>query len=263
MEKIEHLRELLLSYGRVGIAFSGGVDSSFLLKSSLDLLGAGNVCILHAHSCLQCPEEQVMASSWLSRHGYSTDIEMLSISLDPLTWKEFVRNPKERCYLCKRRMYSFFLEQLELRNFQYLLDGTNIDDLKTGRPGLRAIHELDVQTPLVEAGLGKDEIRKLSKAVNLDTFDLPSSSCLATRIPHELTITSERLDCISRWERKLASFGFAGCRVKISPESEKILYLQVLQVDMDRFATSGIRHAVFRYFMNLGIERVFLDLEGR
>ncbi len=262
-EKPQQLSDILSGYGRVGIAFSGGADSSFLLKSALDVLGAGNVCILHAKSCLLTHQENDQAASWLLRHGYSADIVIHEIALDPLSWQEFVLNPKDRCYRCKRRMYSLFLEFLECRGITYLLDGTNIDDLKDRRPGLRAIHELDVQTPLVEAGLGKHEIRQQSKALLLDTYDLPTSSCLATRLPTGLEITRARLEKISRWEQKIADLGFGGCRVKISSESEKILYLQVMRVDLDRFLHSGIRDALVRYFKNQEIDKIFLDLEGR
>ncbi len=262
-EKLAQLQSILTDAGRVGIAFSGGVDSSFLLKAALDVLGAGNVCLLHGYSCLQKEEEQARARSWLDRHGCSSEIEQLFIDLQPLAWKEFVKNPRERCYLCKRRMYSRFLELLDQRGIPFLLDGTNIDDLKDRRPGLRAIHELGVQTPLVEAGLGKDEIRHLSREAGLDTFDLPSSSCLATRIPHGLEITRKRLQQVAAWEEKLDRLGFHGCRARIGDISEKSVFLQFVHQDLERIFSPGLRQSVFRYFKNQAIEKVFIDLEGR
>ena len=262
-EKVTKLHELLADYGRVAVAFSGGVDSSFLLKSALDVLGAGNVVIVHARSCLQKSHEQQHADTWLSRHGYSPDIEQLVIELQPLSWKEFVSNSEERCYLCKLRMYGIFLDELDKLNIHVLLDGTNIDDLKDRRPGLRAIHELGVHTPLVSCGLGKAEIRELSRELKLDTSEQPSSSCLATRIPQDLEITAQRLERIATWENGLAELGFDGCRVRMDGKSEKIVYFQIVQDDLEQFFNSAIRHAVVRFFKNLGIEQVYLDLEGR
>ena len=262
-EKVRKLQQILSDYGRVAVAFSGGVDSSFLLKSALDVLGAGNVIILHGRSCLQKRSEQERADSWLSRHGYSQDIEHLVIDLLPLGWKEFVRNPDDRCYLCKLRMYRIFLDELDKRDVHVLLDGTNTDDLKDSRPGLRAIHELGVQTPFVPCGLAKADIRELSRELKLDTSDQPSSSCLATRIPHGLEITVPRLESIAALENGLAELGFDGCRVRLDAKSEERVYLQVVQDDLDRLCTPAIRRAVFRFFKNRGVEQVYLDMEGR
>lgn len=262
-DKVEKLHRTLSDFGRVAIAFSGGVDSSFLLKSALDVLGAGNVVILHGRSCLQKKVEQERAETWLSRHGYSSDIDHLFIELQPLGWKEFISNPKERCYLCKHRLYRLFLDELDKRGIHVLLDGTNTDDLKDRRPGLRAIHELGVQTPLVSCGLGKADIRELSRELKLDTSDQPSSSCLATRIPHGLEITVQRLERIAAWEDGLAELGFDGCRVRMDVKSERIVYLQLIQADLDHFVNPAIRRAVFRFFKNTGVSQVYLDLEGR
>lgn len=262
-DKVEKLHGVLSDFGRVAIAFSGGVDSSFLLKSALDVLGAGNVIILHGRSCLQKKVEQERAETWLSRHGYSQDIEHLFIELQPLDWKEFVSNPEERCYLCKLRLYRLFLDELDKRDIHFLLDGTNTDDLKDRRPGLRAIHELGVQTPFVSCGLGKADIRELSRELKLDTSDQPSSSCLATRIPHGLEITAQRLERIAAWEDGLAELGFDGCRVRMDAKSERIVYLQVIQADLDQLFNPSIRRAVFHFFKKSGVSQVYLDLEGR
>ncbi len=262
-DKVEEFHRILSDYGRVGVAFSGGVDSSFLLKSALDILGAGNVVILHARSCLVKETEQKRAATWLSRHGYSSEIDARFIDLQPLGWKEFVNNPGDRCYLCKLRMYKRFLEEIESLDIHVLLDGTNTDDLKDRRPGLRAIHELGVQTPLVSCGLGKAEIRDLSRELQLDTSDQPSSSCLATRIPQGLEITEQRLQRIAAWEEGMASLGFDGCRVRMDAAAESVVYLQLLRDSLDQLYNPTIRRAVFRMLKNKGIDKVYLDLEGR
>ena len=262
-EKVKKLHAALSDFGRVAVAFSGGADSSFLVKSALDVLGAGNVVIMHGRSCLQKNIEQERVDTWLSRHGYSTDIEQLVVDLQPLTWKEFTSNTEERCYLCKLRMYRLFLDELEKRDIHVLLDGTNTDDLKDRRPGLRAIHELGVHTPLVACGLGKAEIREMSRTLNLDTADLPSSSCLATRIPHGLEITVPRLERIAAWEEGLARLGFKDCRARMDDKSENVVYLQVIQGDIEKILSPPIRLAVFRFFKNIGVDQVFLNLEER
>ena len=262
-EKIKKLHRLLSDFGRVAIAFSGGVDSSFLAKSALDILGAGNVILLHGRSCLQKKNEQQRADTWLHRHGYPREIEQLSLELAPLSWKEFIGHPEDRCYLCKHRMYTLFLEELEKRDIHVLLDGTNIDDLKDRRPGLRAVHELGVQTPLVSCSLGKAEIRELSRTLKLDTSEQLSSSCLATRIPHGLEITAQRLEQIAAWEEGLAGLGFDGCRVRMDNLGRKIVYVQLLHDYLGRFFTPSMRRVVVRFFKKEKIEQVYLDLEGR
>ncbi|WP_456387401.1 ATP-dependent sacrificial sulfur transferase LarE [Desulfolithobacter sp.] len=262
-QKAAFLGRLLKEYGRVAVAFSGGVDSSLLLRIALDELGAGNVLVLHGRSVLQKKSDRERAGSWLTRHGISAGVEQAWIDVDPLSWKEFVANPEDRCYLCKLRLYRMFREQAEARGFHCLVDGTNADDLKERRPGLRAIHELGVKTPLVEVGLAKEEIRQLSRVRGLDTADQPSSSCLATRIPHGTRITSERLRQIEAWERGLEDMGLAGCRVKISAVSPVQVKVELQAVDLERIFKPSFRLAVLRFLQKNNVEKVFVDLEGR
>ncbi len=261
-KKIENLHLLLQSYSRVAIAFSGGVDSSFLLKSALDALGAGNVLVLFARTCLVRPNEQQRAESWPARHGYS-GVDFQPVDLQPLTWKEFVSNPERRCYHCKLRVYKEFVDKMHERGFQILMDGTNTDDLKERRPGLQAIRELGVKTPLVEAGFDKNDIRTVSRELQLDTWDQPSSSCLATRIPSGLEITTDRLDLIADYEKGVEKLGFSGNRVRLHPLEEDTVVLQLQENDFDRFAQPGMRQAIARFFQKAGVRKVLLDLTGR
>ncbi len=262
-DKVRRLQEILLDCSRVAVAFSGGVDSSLLLKTALDTLGAGNVLPLFADSLLVTPADRDRALSWPGRHGYSKGVVVQSVELYPLTWKEFVRNPPERCYLCKFRIYSQFIDIMEKRGIKVLVDGTNTDDLKDRRPGLRAIHELGVRTPLVEAGLGKDEIRARSRELGLDTWQQPSSSCLATRLPHGMAVTEELLQRVARREQGLARLGFSGCRLRLDRDDQGMVYLQVRQEDLDRLLDQGMRMAVVRFLQKDGADKVYLDLEGR
>ena len=261
-QKTAKLHGLLHEYAGVAVAFSGGVDSSFVLKSALDVLGAGNVLVLHAKSCLESLPERKQAENWLARHGLH-GVEFLTIELQPLLWKEFVENSERRCYFCKLRMYKEFLAVMHHYDLQVLLDGTNIDDLKDRRPGLSAIHELGVQTPLVAAGFSKNDIRTCSRSLGLDTWNIPSASCLATRIPHGVAITVDRLEKIAMYEEGMVTLGFTGCRVRLHPQRNDIVFLQILHSDFDRFARPGMRQAIVRFFQRSGIVDIFLNLQGR
>lgn len=249
------------------MAFSGGADSSFLLRAALDVLGPKNVMSLHARSCLQKTTEQELADSWAERHGYDpVDMQQRIVDFQPLDWKEFVANPENRCYLCKKCVYKLFLKELAQDGIAVLLDGTNSDDLRQGergRPGLRAVSELDIRTPLADSGLLKAEIRALSRESELDTCDLPSSSCLATRIPHGMEITAERLERIAALEQTVIDSGFSGCRIRLDNRSEQTIFLQLLQGDMERFNRPSTGRIVVDLLKSNGIDKIFLDVDGR
>lgn len=262
-EKKVQLHCLLRDFGRVGIAFSGGADSSFLLRSAIDALGAENVLALHARSCLQKKEEQERAAAWPERHGFPEFLLRL-IDLEPLQWLEFVRNPPDRCYVCKRLIYQHFQAVLAEEGIDVLLDGSNADDLqqgRAGRPGLRAIAELGVRSPLAACGLSKAEIRDLSRELGLETWNQPASSCLAARIAQGMAITAARLDQVAAMEQVLAEAGFFGCRARLLDEEAVCLQLQ--REDMERFWSGEIRWSLCSKLKKQGAEKIFLDLDGR
>ncbi len=261
--KADRLKAILQGYRQVAIAFSGGIDSSLLLKCALDTLGAGNVLVLFGKSELLKASEIERAEQWLNKHGYTKGIELELVSLQPLSWKEFVNNPEDRCYLCKLRIYTLFRERMEKRGFSILMDGTNIDDLKGNRAGLRAIHELGVKMPLMEVGFDKAEIRRYSQQLGLAEWSLPSSSCLATRIPTGTKITSELLQKIKLCEEGVERFGFAGCRVRLDNNRENAVCVEIRGEDFEALLNSSVRLALLRFFQNSGFRKVFLDLEGR
>ena len=262
-EKFRRLAAILLECKQLAIAFSGGIDSGLLLKCALDVLGAGNVLVLFARSELLRSDEIERAENWPAANGYPRGVELETVNIQPLGWKDFVANSADRCYFCKFRIYTLFRERMEKRGFLLLADGTNIDDLKSARPGLRAIHELGVRMPLVEAGLDKNEVRRLSRQMGLADWNRPSSSCLATRIPAGLQITGERLDRVRHWEEGLERFGFVGCRVRMDRHDPAAVSVQLADADFGQLKDPGIRLSLLRFFRSSGIRRVLVDLEGR
>ena len=261
--KAERLKSLLRSCGRVALAFSGGVDSSLLLKCALETLGIGNVLVLFAQSELLTQEDIGLAANWLVENGYPQGVEIEFVQLYPLDWKEFVKNGEDRCYLCKHRIYSTFRQRMETRGFSRLIDGTNTDDLKGHRPGLRAIRELGVTMPLVEAGFDKIDVRSLSRHLGLTTWDRPSASCLATRIPVGMEITSQRLRRIEIFEKGLGRLGLAGCRVRLSSSHQDVVCLEISTKNFELIPDSDIRSEIQRFLYDHGVKKVLLNLEAR
>lgn len=262
-KKIARLYRLLRNFGRVGIAFSGGADSSFLLRAAIDALGADKVLALHARSCLQKKEEQERAAAWPEQHGFPSAL-LRFVELEPLQWPEFVRNPPDRCYLCKRHIYRHFQALLAEEGIALLLDGSNADDFElgeVGRPGLRALAELGIRSPLADCGFSKAEIRALSCELGLETWNQPASSCLAARLAQGLEITAARLERVAAMEHVLAEAGFFGCRARLL--DEKVVCLQLQEKDMERFWNEEIRQPLCSTVKKQGAEKILLDLDGR
>lgn len=255
-DKKKKLEEIVGRETRVGVACSGGVDSTLLLKVAHDVLGRENVVALFADTPMLPPGESATVREIVGLVGSS----LLAVSLDPLVWPEFTANPLERCYLCKKKIYQTFQEKLAAMDFHVLMDGTNQDDLGDFRPGLKALDELMVKTPLADAGLTKRDIRQLSRELGLPNWNKHSSSCLATRIATDQIITPEKLDLVRRCEDVLHAFGFTGCRVRISGNSATI---ELLEEEIERFIQKDIRQAVTKKFNDIGPEKVFLNMVGR
>ncbi|MFT5698243.1 MAG: hypothetical protein ACI8ZB_001097 [Desulforhopalus sp.] len=253
------LKEILLGHKRTAVAFSGGIDSTFLLYAAIDTLGSENVLAYNCVSVVNSAQSIANMRSVFHRH-FQDAITLNEIGIYLLTWKEFIINNEKRCYFCKKRMYSTLLDELRKENGFVLTDGTNVDDLKKNRPGLRAIRELNVHTPLVEAGLTKQEIRNLAKNKGLVNFALPSNSCLATRVKQGVDITSKQLVTIEKSEDYLQQLGFKGCRVKIDGD---IAFVELTRGDCVAFVKDDVRAAIQHRFYSLGFKKIFLDLTER
>jgi uncharacterized protein len=255
-DKKKNLKEIIGRESRVAVACSGGVDSTLLLKVTHDVLGHENTIAVFADTPLLPPGESESVREVVGLIGS----RLLTVSLNPLSWPEFTANPLERCYLCKKKIYQIFQEKLAEINFNVLMDGTNLEDLSDFRPGLKALDELKIKTPLADAGLTKKEIRQLSKELDLPNWDKHSSSCLATRIATDQQISLEKIDLIRRSENVLQDFGFMGCRVRISNDSAII---ELLEDDIEPFVQEATRQSVMKKFNDFSIKKVFLSMAGR
>ena len=258
-EKYDRLQEILRGLGQVAVAFSGGVDSTLLLSAACETLGKDQVVALHGVSCL-LPRRSPQAANRIFERHFAGSARLRRVDLYPLLWDDFAANTDDRCYFCKKKIYSIFMAEMEKAGVANLIDGTNADDLNKDRPGLRALRELGVQTPLVSAGFHKPEIRELAGERGLENHDLPSNSCLATRIATGVPISVEALRLIDEAEYFLQKKGFQGCRVRLGGER---VIVEVRTEHLDRMTRRETRESLLQYFQSLGLSRVVLDLQGR
>jgi len=252
-EKLERLKSLLKELGKVSVAYSGGVDSTFLLKVSKEVL-KDNVLAVTLVSPLfpkkEIEEAKKMAETLGVKHIIVEDDSILQ---NP----EFINNPPERCYICKKINFKKILEISKENNIEYVIEGSNADDLKDYRPGRLAIKELGIRSPLLEIGLTKSEIRKLSQMFGLPTYDKPSLACLATRIPYGEKIEKERLKRIELSEEFIRSLGIRQVRVR---DHNNIARIEI--EDKDFYLIISLKDKIIKELKRLGYKYITLDLEG-
>lgn len=253
------LVEYFRQYEKIAVAFSGGIDSTLTLHAAITALGAERVLALYALSTLNSATS-IAGARAIFAGNFPAPAVLREIEINPLLWPEFVMNTEDRCYLCKKRMYLVLGNAMAVEGCSILVDGTNLDDLLEQRPGLKAIREMQVRTPLAEAGLTKQEIRLIGRKEGLANYSLPSNSCLATRIQHGRPITEKTLRTIESAEHFLHERGFLGCRVRLR---DAFFLIEVQEKDFSAFVASSNRTAVKTYFQPLQAGPVMLSLAGR
>jgi pyridinium-3,5-biscarboxylic acid mononucleotide sulfurtransferase len=253
-EKLEKLKKTLREMGTVLIAYSGGVDSSFLAVTAHEVLGQHSLAVF-ASSPVAPPMEKEAAGSLAHQFGLRFRI----IESNEMDNPDFVANPPERCYYCKRELFSELKPIALAEGLKWVADGTNADDLSDYRPGRKASAEAGIRSPLLEVGLTKAEIRQLSRAQGLPTWDRPASPCLASRIPYGIPVTAETLNKIAQGEKYLHSLGLRQVRLRHHGDIARI---ELDQPDMAKIIKTDIRQGVIEHFKALGYKYVTLDLTG-
>jgi uncharacterized protein len=252
-EKERRLEAILVAAGSVVLGYSGGVDSTLLLKKSLDVLGPANVLAVTAASATYATEEideATRLAGWLGaphERLHSTELED----------EGFLLNPPERCYYCKADLYGDLVALASARGFRAVIDGSHAEDALDFRPGLRALDERGVLSPLKEAGFTKADIRELSRRLDLPTADKPANACLASRFPYGEAITSEKLGRVGRAERVLREAGFDVVRVR---HHDDVARIEVPPADRARLLE--VVSEVVPKLKALGYVWVACDLEG-
>ena len=240
--------------GKVLVAFSGGVDSTFLLKVAQDVLGDEVLAVIASSETYPQREREEAL-----KLAAELNVRYKVIETHELENPDFASNPPQRCYYCKKELFSRLKEIAHSEGIPYVLDGSNYEDTEDFRPGLEAVDELGVCSPLKEVGLVKNEIRQLSRKLGLPTWQKPSFACLSSRFPYYTEIDSQSLKQIDRAEEYLRELGFSQFRVR---HHDQIARIEIAPGDFSKLMEKGMREKIIQNFKKWGYVYITLDLEG-
>lgn len=254
-DKYNILRQILKELGKVVVAYSGGVDSTFLLKLAVDTLGAENVL-----ACISAgPAEPGNQLGRATKVAEQIGAQLEVIQSDELDDPNFTANKADRCFHCKSHLCKTLIDIAQQRGFKHVVFGTNFNDLDDFRPGNRAMEVFGIRSPLAEAKLTKSDIRQLSRELGLPTADIPSSPCLASRIAYGLEVTEQRLRQIDEAEEYLRSLGLVEFRAR---HHDAVARIEVQPQDIEKIAAEPIRSQIVDKIKSLGFKFVTIDLQG-
>lgn len=253
-EKLEELKSYLRELGSVAVAFSSGVDSTFLLKTAHDVLGDGAIAVT-ARAAFFPERESEETADFCRKEG----IRQFFVDFKVPEIEGFGENPQNRCYICKKALFTGIKETAALQNITVLAEGSNMDDNNDYRPGMAAIAELGVKSPLRHVGMTKKDIRLLSKDIGLYTWDKPSYACLASRFVYGETITEEKLSMVEKAEQLLLNMSFSQMRVRIHGQMARI---EVLPEEFELLMKKENRENIVKNFRQYGFTYVTMDLSG-
>jgi uncharacterized protein len=254
MEKLKLLQKNILDIGSGGlcVAFSGGVDSTLLLKVASQVLGEKLTAV--TFSSRLSPKIEISEAQDLAKQ---LGVTQYTLEFDEFEDKRILDNPPERCYICKKYIFTKLLEFCRKNNLGAVADGTNADDLQQHRPGLRALRELGVYSPLANCGFTKQEVREKAAELKVTVHNKPSAPCLATRIPYGTRLSDELLKRVEAAEQYLVSLGFKGCRVRVY---ERLARIEVKTEEFDLLLQ--LKDKIIAEFKGFGFVYITLDLEG-
>ncbi len=254
-EKYNSLEQILKKLGKVVVAYSGGVDSTFLLRAAVDTLGAENVlaCIAMGPSLPQ--SQYCRAIETAEKIG----VKIQTVEPNELADANYSANKADRCFHCKSHLYSVLADIARDKKFDCVISGSNFDDKDDYRPGNRAGEVFGVRCPLAEAQMTKDDVRQLSRQLNLSTADIPASPCLASRISYGLEISEQRLGQVEQAEEFLRGLGFAEFRVR---HHGSVARIEVHPDDIERIIKEPLRTQIIEKLKSLGFKFVTVDLQG-
>ena len=254
LNKYDELKKMLKDFGSAAVAFSSGVDSTFLLYAAKEALG-DKVIAVSAKSCSFPERELTEAKAFCEAHK----IRHIIFESKELEIEGFSENPVNRCYICKHELFEKIIKIAENEGISVILEGSNLDDNGDYRPGLQAVAELGIKSPLRSLGFTKEDIRALSKYLGLPTWEKPSFACLASRFVYGETITKEKLAMVDKAEQMLLDLGFRQVRVRIHGTMARI---EVLPDEFEKLISEEIRSQITASFKSFGFTYVTMDLTG-